>query len=202
MDAYLQFVEEVARGRAPAILAKLEEPKDSDAWDERLKRIRAGEDDRPRHPPGEGKKETGPGAPGEKSDDSSEESEAPEKEEKPEDPPEPEVDMAAARRRVAELADGRIYTGEEAHRLGLVDAIGGIKEAIRKAGELAGLGPDPVLLVPRGKGELGQFFSLMGRAPTGLVDAVAARVKGAMGPGATPILPASVPVAYLYLPGR
>lgn len=210
MDAYLQFVEEVSRGRAPAILGKLAEPKDSDAWDERLKKIQAGEDDRPRHPPGEEKKETGPGAQekpaeGDEGDegeagDGSEDSQDAKKPE--ETPAEPEVDMAAVRRRVAELADGRIYTGEEALRLGLVDAIGGLKDAIRKAGELAGLGPDPVLLKPRSGGELGQFFSLMGSAPSDLVDSLASRMSTSMGVPMAPVLPASVPVAYLYLPGR
>ena len=207
MDAYLQFVEEVARGRAPMILAKAAEPKDSDAWDERLKQIRAGEDDRPRHPPGEEKKETGPGAAdASENDDASTDSASDGDGDKPDAPKAEEdiedVDMAAVRRRVAELADGRIYTGEEALRLGLVDEIGGLKEAIRKAGEMAGLGPDPVLLVPRAQGDLGQFFSLMGKAPTDLVDSLAERLRTSLGAPPTLALPASVPVAYLYLPGR
>ena len=39
----------------------------------------------------------------------------------------------------AELTEGRLYTGVEAHRLGLVDDIGGDSDAMDKAAELAGI---------------------------------------------------------------
>ncbi len=41
------------------------------------------------------------------------------------------------------LADGRIYTGQQAVDNGLVDEIGGFREALAAAGELAGIGPKP-----------------------------------------------------------
>jgi protease-4 len=41
------------------------------------------------------------------------------------------------------LADGRIYTGQQAVDNGLVDEIGGFREALDTAGELAGIGPKP-----------------------------------------------------------
>jgi len=41
------------------------------------------------------------------------------------------------------LADGRIYTGQQALENGLVDEIGGFREALDRAGKLAGIGPDP-----------------------------------------------------------
>lgn len=41
------------------------------------------------------------------------------------------------------LADGRIYTGEQALRVGLVDAIGTLQDAVDYAGEQTGLGADP-----------------------------------------------------------
>ncbi len=41
--------------------------------------------------------------------------------------------------RVAALADGRIYTGEEARDLGLVDRLGNLEDAVAWAGELAGI---------------------------------------------------------------
>lgn len=44
--------------------------------------------------------------------------------------------------RVAASAEGRIFGGREAMTRGLVDAIGGLREALGKARELAGLGPD------------------------------------------------------------
>jgi len=44
---------------------------------------------------------------------------------------------------VEALADGRIYTGQQAVENGLVDEIGGLREALDRAGELTGLGPSP-----------------------------------------------------------
>ena len=41
--------------------------------------------------------------------------------------------------RVREIAQGRVWTGEQAKRLGLVDEMGGLNEAIEKAKALAGL---------------------------------------------------------------
>jgi protease-4 len=41
--------------------------------------------------------------------------------------------------KVERLADGRVYTGEEAQTLGLVDRIGNLEDAIAWAGELAGI---------------------------------------------------------------
>ncbi len=50
--------------------------------------------------------------------------------------------------RVEEIAKGRVWTGEEAHRLGLVDELGGMETALAAARELAGIEPDaPVKLV-------------------------------------------------------
>jgi len=44
--------------------------------------------------------------------------------------------------RVAELADGRIYTGEEAREIGLVDRLGNIQDSIEWAGRLGGIKGD------------------------------------------------------------
>jgi len=40
---------------------------------------------------------------------------------------------------VKSLADGRIYTGRQAYRLGLVDSLGGLEDAVTEAANLAGL---------------------------------------------------------------
>jgi protease-4 len=45
--------------------------------------------------------------------------------------------------KVRELADGRIFSGEQARTLGLVDALGGLQEAIAMAGERAGIVGEP-----------------------------------------------------------
>ena len=44
---------------------------------------------------------------------------------------------------VRELADGRVFSGRQAIDNGLVDELGDYREAVRIAGELAGLGDDP-----------------------------------------------------------
>ena len=54
------------------------------------------------------------------------------------------VDTVAAgrnmpRQKVLELADGRVFTGSQALKVGLVDSLGGLRKAIAKAAELAGV---------------------------------------------------------------
>lgn len=44
--------------------------------------------------------------------------------------------------RVAELAQGRVWSGQDAKRLGLVDQLGGLDEAVKAAAQLAGVGDD------------------------------------------------------------
>jgi protease-4 len=41
------------------------------------------------------------------------------------------------------MADGRVFTGEQALALGLVDKIGTLGDAVERAGELSGLGRKP-----------------------------------------------------------
>jgi len=50
---------------------------------------------------------------------------------------------------VARVADGRVFTGEEAHRLKLVDELGSIDDAVRRAGKLAGISGEPARLWPK-----------------------------------------------------
>lgn len=51
--------------------------------------------------------------------------------------------------RVKDFADGRIFTGERARGLGLVDEIGSLEDAIREAGRLAGIVGKPEVLEER-----------------------------------------------------
>ena len=44
---------------------------------------------------------------------------------------------------VSKLADGRIFTGEQAIKLGLIDTIGTYEDAIQIAGEIAGIPGKP-----------------------------------------------------------
>lgn len=47
---------------------------------------------------------------------------------------------------VEELADGSIFTGNQALELGLVDKLGGLEDAISLAGEMTGLGKHPRII--------------------------------------------------------
>ncbi len=47
------------------------------------------------------------------------------------------------------LADGRVLSGRQAQRGGLVDRLGNVQDAIAAAGRMAGLGSDPALVFPR-----------------------------------------------------
>ncbi len=51
--------------------------------------------------------------------------------------------------RVRELADGRIYTGAQAKELGLVDALGGLEDALDLAARLAGIRGKPRVVTYR-----------------------------------------------------
>lgn len=50
---------------------------------------------------------------------------------------------------VARIADGRIFTGEQALAIKLVDRIGSLDDAVRRAGKLAGISGEPAMLWPR-----------------------------------------------------
>jgi protease-4 len=50
---------------------------------------------------------------------------------------------------VAEFADGRVMSGRQAMELGLVDRLGGLREAVLLAGDLAGIDGEPVVVRPR-----------------------------------------------------
>jgi protease-4 len=64
--------------------------------------------------------------------------------------------------RVRALADGRVYSGRMAKELGLVDALGGLDEAVRVAAELGGVPGKPRLVRPRRPWRLLDLADLMG----------------------------------------
>ena len=49
---------------------------------------------------------------------------------------------------VREIADGRIFTGEQAKELGLVDELGNLRDAISAAAKLAGIEGEPKIVYP------------------------------------------------------
>ncbi len=48
--------------------------------------------------------------------------------------------------KVRELADGRVYTGNQAKNNGLVDELGGMEEAVKLTAQLAGISGEPALV--------------------------------------------------------
>lgn len=60
------------------------------------------------------------------------------------------------------LADGSVYTGSQAYNLGLVDTLGGLKEAVDLAGSMAGIS-EPEVVTPSTKEKV-SIFDLIGGA--------------------------------------
>lgn len=75
---------------------------------------------------------------------------------------------------VAKLADGRIFTGEQALQLKLVDSLGSIDDAVRRAGKLAGIEGEPAKLWPRRR-EPGFFDLLTDSDADALLQRIASR---------------------------
>jgi protease-4 len=76
------------------------------------------------------------------------------------------------------VAQGRVWSGADALGLGLVDALGGYRDAIKLAGELAKLGDDYTVDYPVAEGGLGEMFGL--------------RIRGAAASLVAPLLPGSM----------
>lgn len=63
------------------------------------------------------------------------------------------------RDKVAEIADGRIMSGEQALGLGLVDTLGNLQDAVKIAAEIAGISGKPTVVYPEKKRpSLWEFF--------------------------------------------
>jgi protease-4 len=83
-------------------------------------------------------------------------------------------DIAASRsmpeETIFELADGRVYTGEQALELGLIDKLGNFTDAVTIAADLGGLDTeDPQLIYPRVERKF-SLFNLLTNAEQSLVD--------------------------------
>lgn len=75
---------------------------------------------------------------------------------------------------VAEIAEGRIWSGVDALELGLVDELGGLGDAIAYAGEQSSLGESPAVMeLPEAKNFLDELFSNMAHQGTGASTSVA-----------------------------
>jgi protease-4 len=63
------------------------------------------------------------------------------------------------RKAVLAFADGRIYSGQQARALKMVDELGGLDEAIEAAGKLAGISGKPRVIYPRRRFSLRDLLS-------------------------------------------
>jgi protease-4 len=59
---------------------------------------------------------------------------------------------------VRKIADGRVFTGEQALKAGLVDELGNLEDAVKAAGRLAGIKGEPVVIT---KKEKFSFFNFL-----------------------------------------
>lgn len=82
-----------------------------------------------------------------------------------------ETERKLARDSVASFADGRVFTGEQAHKLGLVDTIGTYEDAISITAKLAGIRGKPAIVKEKkrvltlfdwilGNNKIGDFLGL------------------------------------------
>jgi protease-4 len=78
---------------------------------------------------------------------------------------------------VAPLADGRIYSGQEALKLGLVDRLGNLSDAIAWAGSLGGIEGEPEVIYAREKtGAFLKYF--LETAVKAVIEQIAAALSG------------------------
>lgn len=68
---------------------------------------------------------------------------------------------------VRKLADGRVYTGEEAKRLGLIDELGTLQDAIQAAAKMSGIVGEPKIITPA-KRKLSLLDFLLGESKAAL----------------------------------
>jgi protease-4 len=71
--------------------------------------------------------------------------------------------------KVQEVADGRIFTGEQAKELGLVDELGDLKDAINAAAKMAGIEGEPKVVYPEEE-KRSLLSYLLDQATKNLVD--------------------------------
>ena len=91
---------------------------------------------------------------------------------------------------VRRLADGRIYTGRQAKKLGLVDEMGTQEDAVNAAASMAGIAGKPAV---HEYGRGGLWEMLLGADGQSLFDGLASRLLFGNGPGGRLANPGLVP---------
>jgi protease-4 len=89
---------------------------------------------------------------------------------------------------VRKVADGRVFTGRKAKELKLVDELGGLQDAVREAGKLAGMKGEPRMEYPTKDRPL--FRAMFGDEAQSLVHALSMRVGDVLSaPGPRLLMP-------------
>ncbi|MEK6570541.1 MAG: signal peptide peptidase SppA [Bacteroidota bacterium] len=73
--------------------------------------------------------------------------------------------------RLLSIADGRVFTGEQALQLGLVDTLGTYEDAIRIAADMVGIRGEPVVVKMRDRRRLGLVDLLFASAKENILEA-------------------------------
>jgi protease-4 len=90
---------------------------------------------------------------------------------------------------VRKVADGRVFTGRKAKELKLVDELGGLQDAAREAGKMAGMQGEPRLEYPSKDRPL--FRAMFGDEAQSLVHALSSRAAEVLSsPGPRLLMPA------------
>lgn len=93
---------------------------------------------------------------------------------------------------VRTLADGRVYTGLDAKKAGLVDEVGYLEDALRDAMSMAGIKDAAIIAYDRGDGYRGSIYAGMPKIPSEI--SVKLDLPGFNNPGGAAFL-------YLWEPG-
>lgn len=93
---------------------------------------------------------------------------------------------------VRKVADGRVFTGRKAKELKLVDELGGLLDAVREAGKLAGMRGEPRIEYPSKDRPL--FRAMFGDDAQALVHALSTRLGEVLSaPGPRLLMPSPAP---------
>jgi protease-4 len=84
--------------------------------------------------------------------------------------------------RVLEIAKGRVWSGEDAQRLGLVDELGSFQRAVAVAKEMSGIGPDEKVNLMRYPRPKSIFEMLSGKKPENSKDVLLRSIVETIGP--------------------
>jgi protease-4 len=80
------------------------------------------------------------------------------------------------REEIGKIADGRIFTGEQALALKLIDRTGTLQDAIEEAGKLAGIKGEPKVIRPAGKKKV--WLDLLVEGPASRISELVRQEKG------------------------